>query len=197
MCDKIITLSKDEIRTLIQNKLTSGLDSASALPVKIKKDICTDEKCDFKATSYILSILKTMIEENAVISTDDKLKVNKAYSFLPPPDNIEIAIENKFQISGDKVTLLSRTDRFFPAWSSLYVGQKIEILLLPEPSNPNDANAVAAIFKGRHIGYLQREVAKEYISKITLLTSQGLNVVVNAEVIISKNMGIKNCIFSI
>lgn len=196
MCDKIASLSKDDIRALIKDALASGVDSASDLSAKIKKNECLDGKCDFKATGYILSILKTMIEEASVISENQKLKVNEDYVFAAP-SNVYVELENKIKISGDKQTSLSRTDRFFPAWSSLYVGQKIEILLVPEPNNPNDENAIAAIFNGKHIGYLQREVAKEYNDKITSLTNQGFNVIVNAEVISSKNMGTKNCNFSL
>lgn len=197
MCDKIVTLSKDDIRTLINDALSKGVDSASELSARIKKDECLDGKCDFKATGYILSILKTMIEENAIISENQKLKVNESYVFVAPAIDMHIEMANKFNISGDRITYLSRTDRFFPAWSSLYIGQKIEILLLPEPNNPNDSNAIAATFKGKHIGYLQREVAKEYHDRIISLTSEGFNVIVNAEVVSSKNMGTKNCAVNI
>jgi HIRAN domain len=35
-------------------------------------------------------------------------------------------------------------------------------LLIPEPSNPHDPNAVAVHIEGHHVGYLSREEAPEY-----------------------------------
>lgn len=42
--------------------------------------------------------------------------------------------------------------------------------LRPEPDNPHDRNAVAVDMGGRHIGYLPREDAPEYLNALRLLT---------------------------
>jgi hypothetical protein len=197
MCDKIVALYKDDIRMLIKDSILNGTNTATEIAYRVKKKNCLDNKCDFKATGYILSVLKTMMEEKAILSDGKTVSINEDYAFLEPIDLEIVELKNKVNISGHTASRLSRTDRFLPAWDALYVGQKIEVLLVPEPNNPNDENAIAAICNGKQIGYLQREVAKDYKEKITDLVTKGYSVVVNAEVIISKNMGIKNCIFGI
>lgn len=37
------------------------------------------------------------------------------------------------------------------------------VVLVPEPSNPHDRNAVAAFIKGHKVGYLSREVAADAV----------------------------------
>jgi hypothetical protein len=45
----------------------------------------------------------------------------------------------------------------FSLWNELKVDG--ELILEREPSNPRDPNAIKVIFKGFHLGYVQKEVA--------------------------------------
>src|SRR5262245_47496349 len=50
------------------------------------------------------------------------------------------------------------------------LGQQIRCavvaVLLPEPDNPHDPNAIAVLIEGRHVGYLPREIAAAYVAPL-------------------------------
>ncbi len=45
-------------------------------------------------------------------------------------------------------------------------------VLVPEPWNEHDTNAVAVVIRGHHVGYLEREVAADYAPMLRELGSQ-------------------------
>lgn len=47
---------------------------------------------------------------------------------------------------------------------------KVTAVLMPEPSNPHDANAVAVLVGGQTVGYLPRDLAAEYGSSVGPVT---------------------------
>jgi hypothetical protein len=53
------------------------------------------------------------------------------------------------------------------------VNCEVTALLVPEPSNPHDSNAVMVTVSGRHVGYLSRSDAKSYADVIALAYELG------------------------
>ncbi len=54
--------------------------------------------------------------------------------------------------------------------------------LRPEPENPYDANAVAVIIKGNHVGYLPRETAAEYQPVLARIVEAGYAPTIQARI---------------
>jgi hypothetical protein len=56
-------------------------------------------------------------------------------------------------------------------------------VLVTDPNNPYDGNAVAVWLEGRHlVGYLPAELAIQYVSSVSQLESEGSNLRVPARV---------------
>jgi hypothetical protein len=53
------------------------------------------------------------------------------------------------------------------------VNCEVTALLVPEPSNPHDSDAVMVTVSGRHVGYLSRSDAKSYADVIALAYELG------------------------
>lgn len=198
MCDKVASLPKDNIRALVTKTINQGKVSFSEIASNIKKIVCLDGKCDYRATSYILTIIKEMIQNGELIlDNSSSISVNEKYEFVKTPEVEITKITNKYELTGDNKVKISRTEHFFSSWSKIYVGQIIEVLLVPEKDNPVDSNAIAIFYDGKQIGYLPRESSFQLNEEITTKTKDGFNCVASGEVIKPAMMGTKNCILSL
>ena len=55
--------------------------------------------------------------------------------------------------------------------------------LRPEPNNPYDSNAVAVFIDGRKVGYLGRDVAADYLTRLAETGAAGATVRCNAKIV--------------
>lgn len=201
MCDRIVLLSQKDIKNLIIQSISDSYIIPSEISYNIKKKICLDGKCDYKATSYVLDLIKDMLKREELIPTENNnaLILNSNYVFenVIEPEPEELDTSTKYIISGKNEIKLSRTEYFFSAWSSVYIGQKIDVILVPEPNNPVDKKAIAVFFSNKQIGYLPGGISTDLYDEIWSKNQQGFIIVTQAEVIKQAMMGTKNCLLFI
>lgn len=146
---------KDKVFTTILGD-TSPTNTDVIIFDNVLSGLVESERVHYLHSHYTINedFVDNLEEESYILHNDTNSYVN-----------IDGGIVRKFSVGSERYNI----------WDSFEVGQEVNVVLIPEPTNKFDPNAVAICINNSPVAYLSRSDAKEYFSIVNKLNDMGIS----------------------
>lgn len=179
---------------LVRKRVIETLDSTGELNLDSLTQMVfvkagSDEYFTYADTK---EIILDMVSSGILMKDESIISTNKDYVDEPEDPEYEVkayvSCEDKVDFTGENTISSVSSEDFFYNMQELSDGQSIVVELAPEPMNEFDENAVAILYEGKIIGYLERRWSKVYQNEILDINLNQQSVIVSAKIVVAKEL---------
>lgn len=184
---QILSMQKAFLKKTITEIVARQATPLKNLPQQVAKKLTPNVALTAEEKNYINEVIFTMLTEGSINSDAGVIQTKTRYRVNSVEEdymlNIDETTHHFLKTAGDVDTYTVGSERKPYLWAKLNRGASYTTILIPEPENRKDPNAVAVCINGQPFAYLDRDTAKQYSPILNTMFEHKIVLTVDANIV--------------